>query len=218
VFLDQGGTVTLDSSAPSIGQLTLGGTGSGHLQLASTATLDIGENFSQSAGGTLAIELDDFISGSLSVGGTASLAGTLQISLDTGYSPDAGDAFELISATEIVGAYDDIQLPEIAAGLAWHLDYGATSVDLVVLYAADFDHNGTVNSHDLSVWQEAFGTNSLGDADGDGDTDGRDFLVWQRQFGSSVPLGLAAQTIPEPGTCFLFVAVLIAAPISRLGR
>ncbi len=218
VFLDQGGTVTLDSSAPSIGQLTLGGTGSGNLQLASTATLDIAENFSQSVGGTLAVELDDLISGSLSVGGTASLAGTLQISLDIDYIPDVGDAFELISAADIVDTFDDVELPEIEAGLAWHLDYGATSVDLVVLYAADFDHNGTVNSLDLSVWQEAYGASSLGDADGDGDTDGRDFLIWQRQFGNSVPLSLGAQTIPEPSSFLIFVAALMATPLTRVGR
>ena len=56
------------------------------------------------------------------------------------------------------------------------------------LAEADFNHDGLVNSGDLTIWQQSFGINSGGDTDGDGDTDGHDFLVWQRQFASSLPL------------------------------
>ncbi len=218
VFLDQGGIVTLSSPTASIGQLTLGGTGSGTLQLASTAALDIAGNLDQAAGGTLGIALDGFSSGSLSIGGTASLAGTLHVSLEASYTPMVGDAFELLSAPAIVNTFDVVQLPEIEAGLAWHLDYGTTSVDLFVLYAADFDHNGVVNSLDLAVWQQAYGVSTLGDADGDGDTDGRDFLIWQRQFGNSVPLSLQSQSIPEPHAYIFLVFALVGMPMLRFDR
>ena len=57
----------------------------------------------------------------------------------------------------------------------------------------DFDVDGDVDTDDVVVWLENFGTDgdatiSTGDADGDGDTDGRDLLAWQRQRGGGLPL------------------------------
>src|SRR5690606_22219393 len=54
----------------------------------------------------------------------------------------------------------------------------------------DFNLDGSVDSADLGVWQQLYGTSQTqgylpGDADGDRQVSGRDFLAWQRNFGSS---------------------------------
>jgi len=69
---------------------------------------------------------------------------------------------------------------------------------------ADFELDGDVDSADLEIWQDHFGSNngasiSTGDADGDSDTDGTDFLAWQRQVGNSLSSLEAVQAVPEPG-------------------
>jgi hypothetical protein len=66
---------------------------------------------------------------------------------------------------------------------------------------ADFNEDGMVNGHDLSLWKQGFGVDGRGDADGDGDTDGGDWLEWQRQFGAS-SVADAIVTVPEPETCW----------------
>ncbi len=47
---------------------------------------------------------------------------------------------------------------------------------------ANFDQQGPVDESDLLVWEQAFGSDALGDSDNDGDSDGSDFLEWQRGF------------------------------------
>ncbi len=215
VILDQGGVVTVNTAVAPIGQLGLGGTGTGQLRLTSDAELSIVGNYTQSVGGTLSMELDGTSSGVISANGIAILNGTLEVSLADDYVPAPGDHFELLSAASVLNSFADIDLPAIAGGLTWHLSYTASSVNLTALFAADFDRNGTVDALDLDVWQDAYGINALGDADGDGDSDGRDFLLWQRQFGSSVALGVAAATIPEPASCLLIVCPWVMAIFSR---
>jgi hypothetical protein len=49
---------------------------------------------------------------------------------------------------------------------------------------ADFNHDTVVNSSDLAIWKENYGSagpQSQGDADNNGNIDGRDLLLWQRQ-------------------------------------
>ena len=138
VILDGGGTVTLDI-ATTIGHLELGGAGSGTLQVASTGILNIASDYTQAIGGTLQIELADSATGKISVSGSAELGGNLKVILSPGFDPTAGDAFNLLSASTILGAFDSVQLPVLVNGLSWHLQYEPTGVVLTVLYSADFD-------------------------------------------------------------------------------
>ncbi|MDZ4657558.1 MAG: hypothetical protein SH868_08250 [Bythopirellula sp.] len=218
VVLDQGGTVMVSSAVAPVGTLVLGGMGNGNLQLAAAGVLNVSGSFTQSLGGTLEIELDDLASGGLTVGGTATLGGTLQVTLSPGLVPQAGDEFELLSAASLLGTFVDTDLPTLTNGLAWNLNYASNSVALTVLYSADFNKNGTVDSFDLAMWQAAYGMNTGGNADGDGDTDGRDFLIWQNQFGSSIALEALATTVPEPSCQLLLISALLAATICRFVR
>ncbi|QDS97665.1 PEP-CTERM sorting domain-containing protein [Adhaeretor mobilis] len=64
---------------------------------------------------------------------------------------------------------------------------------------ADFNHDGDVDSADLTVWESSFGGGVGADADSDGDSDGEDFLIWQRQYTGTAATP-AFTFVPEPAT------------------
>jgi hypothetical protein len=197
VILDGGGTVMLDVAA-AIGRLEVGGAASGKLQIASTGLVTVAGDYSQAVNGVVQFELGASDSGAITAAGQVYLAGSLEVSLETGFSPAVGDSFALIGATSVLGEFDQAQLPELAEDFTWHLEYDSTEVILKVLYSADFNADSLVGPEDLAIWQAAYGVSGQGDADGDGDTDGRDYLIWQRQVGSSAFGPAQASTVPEP--------------------
>lgn len=89
------------------------------------------------------------------------------------------------------------------------------------LLAGDFNYSGVVDGSDMTnVWRRAFGNNGLADADQDGDSDGADFLAWQRHLGGThAPALVGENSVPEPGTWKLAVAVsaLLASRALRRG-
>lgn len=213
VFIDSGASIQVDAAVGPIGQLLLGETGPGTLALASIGSVSVAHNFTQTTTGTLAVELTNGSFGSLNVLGSATVAGNLDVSLEGLFTPAAGDMFEIISAASVNGVFQDTNLPEMDSGLAWHLAYNPTDISLAVIYSADFNADGTVDSLDLADWQTGYGMQSAaqadGDADGDGDVDGADFLMWQRQFGrTSLPLPLSAN-VPEPHAYQLLASLVL---------
>lgn len=132
------------------------------------------------------------------------------------FVPSLGQTFNIITGNTVTGTFDTVDVSGMPAGLAFHLNYLSNAVQLQVvnkpILSADFDEDGDVDSTDLSIWDNAFDLNQLGDADGDNDSDGADFLLWQRQFGS-VPAVAAAQpaagVVPEPsGALLLLLAAM----------
>ena len=209
VFIDGGGTVTVDFAVSPVGQLSVGVGGSGTLTVTGSGVVDVDGDFSQSATGSLAIEVTgDSLGqyGTIDVLEDADLDGALDVALSGLFEPDAGDTFQILSASSVTGTFDTVNLPALAAGLVWSVDYQSSAVSLNVLFSADFNGDGTVDGDDLADWQTGYGSQSAehvdGDADGDGDVDGQDFLIWQQQVGSSAPLNAVVQ-IPEPAAVFL---------------
>jgi hypothetical protein len=88
-------------------------------------------------------------------------------------------------------------------------------LSLAGAYAADFTHDGRVNSADLTAWRNAFKLTAAGDADNDGDSDGADFLIWQRQLGSGASAASVATGVPEPGALEFTLAVLALSSIGQ---
>jgi outer membrane autotransporter protein len=169
---------------------------------ASAGTLTVNGSYSQDGNSTLAIEIGG-TSGSgvfdlLSVSGSASLAGSLSVSLLNNPSLTVGDMFTVLSAGSVTG---NLALTGPAAS-AFALS--ATSNSLVLEYLG-----GGVIDVDL---------------DNDGDVDGRDFLLiqrtdpslipaWQEQYGSN---SLSANiAIPEPNSLILLACVIATGVFGR---
>jgi hypothetical protein len=97
-----------------------------------------------------------------------------------------------------------------------HQDTQAVVANIQLALDGDYDHNGTVNQSDYTVWRQNFGSTSLLDADGDinGIVDAGDYIIWRKNFGKSLPgagtsagggqsLGLVSSAVPEPTTATL---------------
>ena len=208
-----GATVTLDntivesSSFVNNGNLIILPMGestlAANVTLAATSMLDmtLGDDFSQ-----------------LFLIGSGTLGGVLDLSLASGYAPEVGDSFAILSGAPMTGTFASIVSP----GTLWNVDYNPTSV--VVTYGgvaapgvgADFNGDGIVNGDDLAVWKSNFGKGSNppppalqseGDANGDGVVDGNDFMIIQRQWGGP-PAVPALAAVPEPSSVVLAMAAL----------
>jgi hypothetical protein len=168
-------------------------------------SLDIIGDFSNLAGGTLAIQLGGTGGAQfdqLVVSRFAFLDGTLEVSLGSGFVPSVGNMFTFLTtaANGVFGEFENLLLP---GGFQWEVNYLANSVVL-----------------------EVVGLGTSGDFDGDGDVDGRDFLVWQRNpsvgnladWQASYGNGSldAVSAVPEPTGAFMFACSL--SMLVRLGR
>jgi len=103
----------------------------------SPGVMEVAGDFTQHEDGTLLIELAGTASGTehdlLSVGGTADVEGRLEVSLLDGFRPEGGDSFDILNFAVLSGEFDDISLPELAAGLVWDTSslYGDGSLAVV---------------------------------------------------------------------------------------
>jgi hypothetical protein len=150
----------------------------------------------------------------LQVDGTLTAGGTLDVAL-VGYSPVAGDSFDLLDFGSLTGGFT-VSLPSLDAGLAWDVTAfetsGTLSVIADIVEDADFDGDGDVDGRDFLIWQRGFGLteqedNSLGDANGDGDVNEGDLAIWQTQYAE--PGELATSTaVPEPNSLVICGAML----------
>jgi T5SS/PEP-CTERM-associated repeat protein len=206
------------------GQIVVGGeahavfhdavTNNGQLFVMPGASALMLENLSFGAGSQTTFQLGSAGAaatfGQIETAGGATLSGQLHVQLQSGFAPQAGDSFQLLTAAKgVTGMFAGETLPALASGLAWDVDYSATNLTLSVVpgLAADFNGNGVVDGADLASWKSGFGTPSgaaktSGDADGDGDVDGADFLAWQREAGTPAAAGAAAP-VPEPCATWL---------------
>jgi hypothetical protein len=88
-------------------------------------------NYAQSAGGTLKIEINGTTAGTdydqLSVTGSATLGGALQVTLENGFAPAPAAQFQILSAASRNGTFATLNVP---AGIS--VNYSNTGVFLVV--------------------------------------------------------------------------------------
>ncbi len=158
----------------------------------SPGALTVTGNYIQEAMGTLEVELGGLTPGTeydvLSVGGTATLAGTLDVSLIDGFIPGDGDMFDIISYGARVGAFATVNLPcgpsgACAPPVGLALDYEPAGVTLAAAapMPADLDGDGDVDESDLSLFIDVLlglDTNpwriAASDVNGSGEPDGLD--------------------------------------------
>ena len=216
VFLDGGGNAIVNSSLTGINSLQVGGTNSGNLQLQGAGSVQVADTFSQVANGSVTLELSASSLGhSIVQAKVANLDGVLNIQLASGYTPSIGNEFHVVDATSSVsGQFDSVVLPALAAGLAWDLAYGTSSVALRIVLQGDYNRDNRVDAADYVVWRRTFNQivpNGEG-ADGnyDGIINGLDFNAWRGNFGASAGTGTSttAAPVPEPlGTILLMSAM-----------
>jgi Glycoside hydrolase family 44 len=112
------------------------------------------------------------------------------------------------------GSSDPVRGADVELNLVNAMIYSmpAWSVTTLVLISdglpGDYNHDGTVDAADYTVWRDSVG--QMGDMAADGNEDNivdeRDFLLWRDNFGRSEPgsgAGTAAVAVPEPGTLVL---------------
>lgn len=152
-------------------------------------TMDNQSTLRLKLGGTASGEYD-----SLTLQSTSAIDGTLQVVLNGGFVPTAGNSFELVTANNGFAAgfntFDTVDFPTVG-GLSFEVDYTATSVLLNVvslMTSGDFNGDGNFDCQDIDslVSEIANGTNnSLFDVTGDGLVNVADRDEWLAQAGAA---------------------------------
>ena len=136
--VDTGGTIRAASGINLVAGGTLSGTGNVDANVASAGAVAPGDlagaggsigaltvsgDYAQESAGDLLIELD---SGGLSprhdrlvVTGAMALNGDLRVAPTASFLPAAGDRFDLLDFGSLTGAFTNVELPPLAAGLRW---------------------------------------------------------------------------------------------------
>jgi len=101
-------------------------------------------------------------------------------------------------------------------------DTQAVTLNIQLALDGDYDHNGTVNLSDYTVWRQNVGSTTALDADGNinGVVDAADYAIWRKNFGQSLPGSgsslLLGGSVPEPAAGLLFL--LAAAGVTFRAR
>ena len=145
---------------------------------------------------------------SLDIAGTATLSGSLDLSLINGFAPGLGDTFQFLTAASRVGEFNSILGADLGGNLAFDVLYGLNDVTLQVistLLDGDYNGDGFVGIDDLNIvlifWNQNVTPGDLlqGDGTGEGFVGVDDLNIVLVNWNNGTPPGEAAN-IPEPGT------------------
>jgi hypothetical protein len=129
--------------------------------------------------------------------------GTLEVTLESGYSPSWSDSFNLLDWFTISGSFDDVELPELDAPLEWDTSQLYVTGVLKVIVPGDFNFDSVVDAADYVVWRKGLGTTYTP----------ADFNVWRAHFGLSAGGGGGSAEVagvPEPAGALLAAIGLLA--------
>ncbi len=227
---------SLQSTAVFLGSLSGNGVaGGGHVFLEgdtrpgfSPGTMAFGGDVSFGPLSSLDVELAGTTPGTqydrVTVAATAAIGGELNVSLLNNFKPTIGNSFQVVSAAGgLAGTFANVDLPALAGGASWSVDYGAGAITLSVGgVLGDFNLDGRVDTADYTVWRNQLGTNSLAaDASGNGSVDQADYNIWKSNFGQVAATGgasggLQAAAVPEPTTAVILFGIAVFAASSGL--
>ena len=126
----------------------------------SPGTITVQGNYTQESGGTLAIELGGATPGTehdqLVITGTATLDGTLDVTMVSGFTPVLDDSFTIMTYTAQTGRFNTTALPSLSAGLGWLVDYQDTALVLRVV------ETGTISGTVTYVGGEGYNPVTIG--------------------------------------------------------
>jgi len=160
-------------------------------------------------------------SGALEVTGDVALAGTLSVSLASGFKPSAGDSFDILSATgAVTGSLNLASAPTLPGGMKWNLLNSGSDISLSVVATGDYNGNGVVDAGDYIVWrnsQNQSGPGLAADSNGDGIVNTIDYDFWRGRVGNVVGAAGAGAAVPE-ATCFALLTIAGAFVVTLRGR
>jgi hypothetical protein len=156
------------------------------------------------------------------------LDGTLAVLLINGFSPTAGNSFDILDWGSLSGTFATLQLPALGADLMWNASQLYTAGVLSVGLAGDYNLNGVVDSADYVVWRNMLGqigTALAADGNANGQIDNGDYNVWRSHFGQSAGSGsLVADSVsfssavPEPAGIVVLFGAAAAMVLQRRRR
>ena len=196
LFVSTGAGLLDNQGAVAIGDLEAFGDN----PAAQIGSLQLAADFQQTATGSLAFDLAGPTAGTdfdrLSIFGSASLAGSLEVSLLEGFMPVAGQSYPLIMATGgILGSFDQVSVVSPGMIFDWQLAYEATSVSILFDFLpGDLNSDGAINGNDFLAWQRGESADPLSTAE---------LADWQFDYNAAVSENSASQAVPEPSSLVL---------------
>ena len=98
-------------------------------RLFSPGTMAFGGDVSFGPLSTLNIELAGTTPGTqydgVTVAESAAIGGALSVSLLSNFKPAIGNTFQIVTADDIEGTFSNVELPQLAGGASWDVNYGA---------------------------------------------------------------------------------------------
>jgi cyclophilin family peptidyl-prolyl cis-trans isomerase len=187
---------------------------------------EISTDYEQWFDGTLSLQLSgttaDTQYDKLVINSQAKLAGKLQVSSLGSFTPALGNSFTVLTAAQIIGAFNTYDLPQLASGQAWKIMQSLTAISLTVV-AGDYNRNGVIDADDYVVWRKSRNKSvtawSGADGNGDGLVNDLDFTVWRNNLGAigggihgagAGASDLAISNVPEPTTGVLAVLAIVS--------
>jgi len=200
---------TVNTYLESQGRIELG-SGAGDLNLdrglllTSTAELEI------SVGGTSQGQSYDHVE---AFDQSVTLAGTLDLELLDGFTPQPGDVFEILTAGTISGTFDDIEGTNLPGPGSFVVEYLPDAVLLTIISGVpgDYNNDGLVDAGDYTVWRDNLGAPS-GTLPNDilvGSIGTGQYNTWEMFYGATGASLVAQNAVPEPRTLLLSLGGLI---------
>jgi hypothetical protein len=147
--------------------------------------------------------------------GQLTMDGTLQLALISGFTPAAGQSFNLFDWQSLVGTFSSLSLPALGGSLSWNTSqlYATGTVSVIGggSLPGDFNLDGKVDAADYVVWRT--GTVVANTQ--------ANFNLWRANFGNTAGSGAGAQStraVPEPVALALILTGAVWAAIVRRGR
>lgn len=134
-------------------------------------------------GGLLVGEYDRLV---LAGSDSIELAGDLTVNIDSGYVPNFGDTWDIISGGTVVGEFDTDNMPDAGPGLVYRVIYENSRVYVILTCDADLSGDGVLDFFDISTFLGFFGAqDTRGDINLDGMFDFFDISLFLQIYSGS---------------------------------